>query len=173
MQLLKSVCAVSAAIVMAVGAPNTANATSPTNAVDDVLDSIVTEADNDLGTPDGISVSGTGNGPATARQAAVAQAGECRLFTWAPGVGGAVGDQTVGVQGGRFDCPNAVSFRVELWYQPIYQPNDGPVLMNWADGYGNEAIRAYARCYMPGTWWGVTRSSTGNYHNGPAVQLCH
>ncbi len=92
-------------------------------------------------------------------------AGNCRLHTWAVGQQG----QGLGVQGGRFDCANPVGFRVQLRKDRKFLP-DEVIGESW--GYGNGAIRAYGVCKGKGTYFGETRSDTGNKKQGDRGVRC-
>ncbi|MDX2357145.1 hypothetical protein NJE57_09615 [Dietzia sp. PP-33] len=141
----------------------TAHADPGTEDVNEVLDRIVTEQ-APATTPDGETLTRALD-EVTPGEATTAQA-NCRLAVWEPGQGG----NTVGVQGGRYDCTNPVGYRVELWRDDVI---GGSTKVDESHGFGTGAIRAFADCaWVAQDYWGTTVSDTGAFMASNRVRLC-
>lgn len=163
MRLTRPLKAITAAAVLAVAFPMTAHAGQSTEDVNEVLDQIVTEQ-APATTPDGETLTRAID-EITTGGATTAQA-NCRLAVWAPGQGG----NTVGVQGGRYDCSNAVGFRVELWRDDVVGSS---TKVGESFGFGNGTVRAYAQCaWLRQDYWGMTVSNTGASMVSNRARLC-
>lgn len=164
MQFSRPFKALSAAAVLAVALPITANAAQDTQAVDEVLDRIVAETEPATA-PDGETLTRALD-EITDTEGAAAQAGPCRVHVWAPGESGGI----VGVQGGRYDCLNVVNWRVDLWRDDIV---GGSTRVDEVWGHGNGTVRAYADCaWASQDYWGEIHSDAGGFMVSPRARLC-
>lgn len=131
---------------LASAGPNDGNATDPS-------------ASNQTPPPGAGTPDGTGGGP-TSRAA-----GDCRLFTWPVAQQGS----SLFVRGGRFDCGNYATYRVELRKARPFWPD---ATIGFADGAGNGSVVASSGCQGRAQYFGQTFSSTGNNFSGNRGDFC-